>query len=106
MDTLYQIISDKANAHNGELKDEGHFIPRSLLSDYLSVVRKEDIPWAVNFLVSQLAITDESDKPQVRHSWENYKLSEEMEALSSFGRKKLPADYDTELMNALEEKYR
>ena len=29
-----------------------------------------------------------------------------MEALSSFGRKKLPADYDTELMNALEEKYR
>ena len=106
METIHQIISDKAIVLNGEQKEEGHFVPRNRLSDYLLGVRKEDIPWAVNFLVNQLTIANEPAKPQKEHAWESYKLSEEMERLSSFDREKLPADYDDALKEALEEKYR
>lgn len=85
---------------------EKHFIPRSRLSDYLSVVNKEDIPWAVNFLVSQLTLTKEPVKPQKKHVWEDYKLSPEIEALSSFDRKRLPSDYEEALAETMTEKYK
>ena len=97
METIHQIISDKAIALNGEQKEEGHFVPRNRLSDYLLGVRREDIPWAVSFLVNQLAIAHEPAKPQKEHAWESYKLSEEMEKLSSFDRQKLPTDYESAL---------
>lgn len=106
METSHQIISDKAIVLNGEQKKEGHFVPRNRLSDYLSEVRREDIPWAVNFLVSQLSIAHEPTKPQKKHAWENYKLSAEMEEFSSFDRKKLPVDYDGALTEIFEERYR
>ena len=76
------------------------------MTDYLSEVRKEDIPWAVNFLVSQLVIVHEPIKPERKHAWEDYKLSAEMEAFSSFERKTIPSDYDRALMEALEEKHK
>ncbi len=85
---------------------ERRFVPRSRLSAYLSEVSKEDIPWAVNFLVSQLVIVPETIQPHRNHIWEDYKLSPEIEALSSFERTKLPADYDAVLTEQIEEKYR
>ena len=88
------------------INGERHFIPRSRLSDYLSVVNKEDIPWAVNFLVSQLALPQEPVKSQKKHVWEDYKLSPEIEALSSFERKRLPSDYEEALAETMTEKYK
>ena len=106
METAYQNIHSESVAPTVGQKEERHFIPRSRLTDYLSEVRKEDIPWAVNFLVSQLTIAHEPTKPQKKHAWENYKLSAEMEELSSFDRKKLPLDYDGALTEIFEEKYK
>ena len=88
------------------INGERRFIPRSRLSDYLSVVNKEDIPWAVNFLVSQLALPQEPVKSQKKHVWEDYKLSPEIEALSSFERKRLPSDYEEALAETITEKYK
>ena len=105
METTYQNIASQASSPEGAQKDR-RFIPRSRLSSYLSEVRKEDIPWAVNFLVNQLAFAEEPVKPQRKHTWENYKLSPEIEVLSSFERKKLPTDYDEALRGEMEEKSR
>ena len=95
-------MENSSTAINGEK----HFIPRSRLSDYLSVVNKEDIPWAVNFLVSQLALPQEPVKSQKKHVWEDYRLSPEIEALSSFERKRLPSDYEEALAETMTEKYK
>jgi hypothetical protein len=105
MEMTYQNNHSESVASTVGQKEEKHFIPRSRLTDYLSEVRKEDIPWAVNFLVSQLAIAHEPIKPERKHVWEDYKLSAEIEALSSFERKSLPSDYGSALMDALEEKH-
>lgn len=105
METIFKEIPSVTSASEGAER-ERRFVPRSRLSAYLSEVSKEDIPWAVNFLVSQLVIVPEPIKPHRKHTWEDYKLSPEIEALSSFQRKKLPADYDAALTEQLEEKYR
>ena len=86
METTHQNIHSESVAPIVGQKGKRHFIPRSRLTDYLSEVRKEDIPWAVNFLVSQLAVVHEPIKPERKHAWEDYKLSAEMEAFSSFER--------------------
>ena len=106
METTHQNIHSETFAPNKGEKGERHFIPRNRLSEYLLEVRKEDIPWAVNFLVSQLATVHEPIKTQTKHAWEDYKLSAEIEALSSFDRKRLPSDYDNAIMDALEEKHK
>lgn len=106
METAYQNYHGEAGSSNVVQKGERHFIPRNRLPDYLSEIRTEDIPLAVNFLVSQLAIVHVPDKPQKKHAWEHYKLSAEIEALSSFERKRLPLDYTCALTEALEEKHR
>lgn len=106
MEATLQTNRDEAVIHNAEQKVERRFIPRERLSGYLSEVSMEDIPWAVNFLVRQLAQAHEPIKPQKRHAWEDYKLSSEIEALSSFERTALPIDYHIALKEALEEKNR
>ncbi len=88
------------------VSEERRYIPRDRLTSYLSEVRREDIPWAVNFLVSQLVTVEEPDTPQKKHLWENYELTPEIKALSSFERKKLPLNYDDALTEALEEKHK
>ena len=85
----------------------GRFIPKEKLSAYLSEVSMDDIPWAVNFLVSKLVMANnEEETVKESHAWSDYKLSPEIETLSSFERKELPRDYDKALVGILEERYR
>lgn len=83
-----------------------HSVAREHLSDYLSVVSMEDIPWAVNFLLSKLAVKKEATAVEEHHIWDDYELSPEIQALSSFERKVLPDDYKQELTEILGERYK
>ena len=105
MEALNQNIPSYTIGKESAL-EERRYIPRERLTSYLSEVRREDIPWAVNFLVSQLVTVEEPDMPQKNHLWENYELTPEIEALSSFERKKLPLDYDNALIEALDQKHK
>lgn len=92
---------------NNSRPDSGRLIPKENLSAYLSEVSIDDIPWAVNFLVSKLVLANGVQKTEEkRHAWSDYKLSPEIEALSSFERKELPRDYDKALTDMLAERYR
>ena len=83
---------------NNSIPGSRRLIPKENLSAYLSEVSIDDIPWAVNFLVSKLALANrEQNTEEERHTWSDYKLSPEIEALSSFERKELPHDYDKAL---------
>ena len=85
----------------------GKYISKENLPDYLSEVSMDDIPWAVNFLVSKLVMANNKAKPEeATHKWNDYRLSPEIEALSSFERTELPHDYDKALAEILERKYR
>ena len=85
----------------------GRFIPKEDLPDYLSEVSVDDIPWAVNFLVSKLAMANSKlESEEATHTWSDYKLSPEIERLSSFEREELPLDYDKALAEILEVKYK
>lgn len=106
MDRVHYNMPNETISFDRESEGERHFIPRNKLSTFLLGVRKEDIPWAVNFLVSQLTISDEPTQPKQKHAWEDYQLSAEIEELSSFKRESLPTDYASALTERLEEKYR
>lgn len=69
------------------------FVSKENLPTYLSGVSIEDIPWAVNYLVSKLVdVSRKKEDNSKPHTWSNYQLSPEIEALSSFERKSLPDD--------------
>ena len=92
---------------NNSRPDSGRPIPKENLSAYLSEVSIDDIPWAVNFLVSKLVLANkEQNTEEERHAWIDYKLSPEIEALSSFERKELPRDYDKALTDILAERHK
>lgn len=96
--SLHEILDTKmANGVivDNSRPDSGRLIPKENLSAYLSEVSIDDIPWAVNFLVSKLVLANrEQNTEEETHAWNDYQLSPEIEALSSFERKELPRDYD------------
>lgn len=86
---------------------ETYTIPRSHLFEMLSEVKVDDIPAAIKYLVDKLAIVQKSSiRTTVSHKWDKYQLSEQVIAMAPSKRKNIYGDYDSELLEVLEEKYK
>ena len=83
-------------------------IPRNGLLSMLSSVSIEDIPMAVKYLVDKLAAIRKQEVVDASssHVWDDYQLSAEVIAMAPAKRKSIYGDYDAELIDVLEEKYK
>ena len=62
---------------------------------------------AVKYLVDKLAVIRKQDADDSSsHIWDGYQLSPEVKAMAPAERKSIYGDYDGELIDILEEKYR
>jgi len=80
---------------------------RNNMFSMLSSISIDDIPAAVKFLVDKLA-TAKKKKAATKstHIWDNYKLSEEVISMAPSERKDIYGNYESELTDILEEKYK
>ena len=87
--------------------DASYTIPRNGLLSMLSSVSVDDIPMAIKYLVDKLATIRKQETVDVSsHVWDDYKLSAEVIAMAPAKRKSIYGDYDAELIDVLEEKYK
>jgi len=87
--------------------DPTYIIPRNGLLSMLSSVSIEDIPMAIKYLVDKLAtIRKQETVDHSSHVWDDYHLSAEVIAMAPAERKNIYGDYDADLTDLLEEKYR
>lgn len=98
------IVSEPAVTANNT---SSYVMPRSGLISMLSSVGIEDIPMAIRYLVDKLAAAQKKESvDKSAHIWDNYELSAEIIAMAPAKRKNIYGDYDAELVEILEEKYR
>ena len=84
-----------------------YVMPRSSLISMLSSVGIDDIPMAIRYLVDKLVAAQKKETvDQSAHIWDNYELSAEIIAMAPAKRKSIYGDYDAELTEILEEKYK
>ncbi len=77
------------------------------LTSVLTEVSREDIPWAIRFLVDKLV----DEKPRnaeatESHVWDSYQLSPEILAMMPPVRQRMAREYKESLTNIVEKKYK
>ena len=102
-DNKSTIVSEPVAAYDST----SYVMPRSSLISMLSSVGIEDIPMAIRYLVDKLAAAQKKEiVDKTSHIWDNYELSAEIIAMAPAKRKSIYGDYDAELTEILEEKYK
>ena len=102
-DNKSTIVSEPSAAYDST----SYVMPRSSLISMLSSVGIEDIPMAIRYLVDKLAAAQRKETvDKSAHIWDDYELSAEIIAMAPAKRKSIYGDYDAELTEILEEKYK
>ena len=81
--------------------------PSNSLLSMLASISIEDIPMAVKYLVDKLAKAQkQKTTSRSTHTWDNYQLSAKVISMAPSKRKEIYGNYDVDLTDILEEKYK
>ena len=88
-------------------ESSSYVVPRKRVLSMLASISIEDIPMAVKYLVDKLAKAQKQKTiSQSTHIWDNYQLSSKVISMAPSKRKEIYGNYDVELTDVLEEKYK